>query len=87
MAIDNKSATDFSILREKGIRESYQEAARRSSLSKTIAEGPGSDIEKYDTPEQRQQAKYSGTTTGSPTVSDDGSDKVLIFNSSGSYTG
>jgi len=50
--------------REKGIRESYQEAARRSSLSKTIAEGPGSDIEKYDTPEQRQQAKYSGTTTG-----------------------
>ena len=32
-------------------------------------------------------ASYSGTTTGSPTVSDSGSDKVLIFNSSGSYTG
>ena len=30
---------------------------------------------------------YSGTTTGSPTVSDSGSDKVLVFNSSGSYTG
>ncbi len=31
-------------------------------------------------------ADYSGTTTGSPTVSTDGSHKVLIFNSSGSYT-
>ncbi len=31
-------------------------------------------------------ANYSGTTTGSPTVSTVGSDKVLIFNSSGSYT-
>jgi len=50
--------------REKGIRESYKEAARRSSLSKTVAEGPGSDVEKYDTPEQRQQDKYSGTIPG-----------------------
>lgn len=50
--------------REKGIRESYQEAARKSSLSKTVSEGPGSDLEKYDTPEQRQQDKYSGTTPG-----------------------
>ena len=32
-------------------------------------------------------ANYSGTTTGSPTVTDDGSFKVLVFNSSGSYTG
>ena len=31
-------------------------------------------------------SKYSGTTTGSPTVDDDGSYKVLTFNSSGSYT-
>ena len=31
-------------------------------------------------------SKYSGTTSGSPTVSTVGSDKVLIFNSSGSYT-
>ena len=31
-------------------------------------------------------ANYSGTTTGSPTVSTVGSDKVLIFNGSGSYT-
>jgi hypothetical protein len=32
-------------------------------------------------------ANYSGTTTGSPTVTDDGSFKVLVYNSSGSYTG
>jgi hypothetical protein len=32
-------------------------------------------------------AKYSGTTTGSPTVSTDGSDTILIYNSSGTYTG
>jgi hypothetical protein len=31
-------------------------------------------------------SKYSGTTSGNPTVSTVGSDKVLIFNSSGSYT-
>ena len=31
-------------------------------------------------------SSYPGTTSGSPTVSDDGSDKVLVFNSSGSYT-
>jgi hypothetical protein len=31
-------------------------------------------------------ANYSGTTSGSPTVSDSGSDKVLVFNASGSYT-
>jgi hypothetical protein len=29
---------------------------------------------------------YSGTTTGSPTVTTDGSDTILIFKSSGSYT-
>jgi len=32
-------------------------------------------------------ANYSGTTTGSPTVTDDGSTKVLKFTASGSYTG
>jgi len=32
-------------------------------------------------------AKYSGTTTGSPTVSTDGTDTILTFNASGSYTG
>jgi hypothetical protein len=32
-------------------------------------------------------ADYSGTTTGSPTVTTDGSDTILVFNSSGSYTG
>tara|TARA_R100001440_G_scaffold65869_1_gene86816 strand:+ start:238 stop:1896 length:1659 start_codon:yes stop_codon:yes gene_type:complete len=31
-------------------------------------------------------AQYSGTTSGSPTVSTVGSDKVLIFNGDGSYT-
>jgi hypothetical protein len=32
-------------------------------------------------------ANYSGTTSGSPTVSTDGSDTVIVFNGSGSYTG
>jgi len=32
-------------------------------------------------------ANFSGTTTGSPTESDDGTTKRLIFNDSGSYTG
>jgi uncharacterized lipoprotein NlpE involved in copper resistance len=31
-------------------------------------------------------ADYSGTTTGSPTVDTDGSDTILTFNASGSYT-
>jgi hypothetical protein len=31
-------------------------------------------------------ADYSGTTTGSPTVSTDGSDTVLVYTGSGSYT-
>jgi hypothetical protein len=30
---------------------------------------------------------YSGTTTGSPTVTIDGTDTILVFNASGSYTG
>jgi hypothetical protein len=30
---------------------------------------------------------YSGTTTGSPTVSTVGTDKVITFTGSGSYTG
>jgi hypothetical protein len=32
-------------------------------------------------------ANYSGTTSGSPTVTTDGSDTVVVFNSSGSITG
>jgi hypothetical protein len=32
-------------------------------------------------------ANYSGTTSGSPTVTTDGTDTVLVFNASGSYTG
>ena len=31
-------------------------------------------------------ASYSGTTTGSPTVAQSGSDTILTFNASGSYT-
>jgi hypothetical protein len=31
-------------------------------------------------------ASFSNTTTGSPTESDDGTTKVLVFNGSGSYT-
>jgi len=32
-------------------------------------------------------ANYSGTTTGSPTVSTSGSDTILVYNASGTYTG
>jgi len=32
-------------------------------------------------------ANYSGTTSGSPTVSTSGSDTILVYNASGSYTG
>jgi hypothetical protein len=32
-------------------------------------------------------ASYSSTTTGSPTVTTDGTDTILVFNASGSYTG
>ncbi len=32
-------------------------------------------------------AEYSGTTSGSPTVTNDGSDTVMVFNATGSYTG
>ena len=32
-------------------------------------------------------ANYSSTTTGSPTVTTDGSDKVIVFNASGTITG
>jgi hypothetical protein len=31
-------------------------------------------------------ANYTGTTTGSPTVTTSGSNTILQFNSSGSYT-
>jgi len=31
-------------------------------------------------------ANYSGTTSGSPTVSTDGSDTILVYNASGTYT-
>jgi hypothetical protein len=32
-------------------------------------------------------ANFSGTVTGSPIESDDGTTKRLVFNDSGSYTG
>jgi len=32
-------------------------------------------------------ANYSGTTTGSPTVTTDGSNTILVYNASGTYTG
>jgi hypothetical protein len=30
--------------------------------------------------------RYTGTTTGSPTVTTSGSNTILVYNSSGSYT-
>jgi hypothetical protein len=32
-------------------------------------------------------SNYSGTSSGSPTVTTDGSDTILTFTGSGSYTG
>jgi hypothetical protein len=32
-------------------------------------------------------ASYSSTTTGSPTVITSGSDTILVYNASGTYTG
>jgi hypothetical protein len=32
-------------------------------------------------------SNYSGTTTGSPSVSTSGSDTILTFNGDGTYTG
>jgi hypothetical protein len=32
-------------------------------------------------------ADYSGTTTGSPTITTDGSYKVIVFTGNGTYTG
>jgi hypothetical protein len=32
-------------------------------------------------------ANYSGTTTGSPTITTDGSYKVIVFTGNGTYTG
>jgi hypothetical protein len=31
-------------------------------------------------------ANYSGTTSGSPTVTTSGSDTIIVFNGDGSYT-
>jgi hypothetical protein len=31
-------------------------------------------------------SEYSGTTTGSPTVTTSGSDTILVYNGDGSYT-
>ena len=36
--------------REVGIQQAYEEAARKSALSKTVTEGPGSPVEKYEDP-------------------------------------
>jgi hypothetical protein len=55
--------------------------ARWGGVSTSGAGGSGVVILRMPT------AFYSGTTTGSPTVTTDGSDKVIVFNASGTYTG
>jgi hypothetical protein len=57
--------------RERGIQDYHsrvsdmaKENQRQEELKNLIETGPGSDPEKYDTDEQRQQDKYSGTTIG-----------------------
>jgi len=51
-----------------------------SNAASSGAGGSGVVILRFPT------SKYSGTTTGSPTVTTDGTDTILTFNASGSYT-
>jgi len=65
--------------------------------SKTANRGEGGDASKSNTTSPTSGSSgvvilrvltsdYSGTTTGSPTVTTDGSDTIITFNASGSYT-
>ena len=70
-------------------------SAARNALANTGGAGAASDPS-YSRPQCQgasgavilrvPSGNYSGTTSGSPTVLDEGSDKVIIFKSSGSYT-
>ena len=68
-----------------------------SPASKTANRGEGGDASKSNTTSPTSGSSgvvilrvltsdYSGTTTGSPTVTTDGSDTIITFNASGSYT-
>jgi hypothetical protein len=59
-----------------------QEAEAGASYSRTDVPGGGSGVVVL----RLATADYSGTTTGSPTVTTDGTDTILVFNASGSYT-
>jgi hypothetical protein len=66
---------------ESGVANTGGGGARWNGGGNSGAGGSGVVILRMPT------ANYSGTTTGSPTVTTDGSDKVIVFNSSGSITG
>jgi hypothetical protein len=56
--------------------------AGQSGVGSSVASAGGSGVVILSVP----TALYSGTTTGSPTVTTSGSNTIIKFNASGSYT-